>query len=389
MCSCLEPSQNNSSTDAPGLPSGPTATPSLSRRHALAALAAAGVAAGSVGLVGTASRAEAVPNASRGAHARSKLSIVPLGTVGGPPPVAGRSGISTALVVEGKTYVIDCGRGAVTQYMNAGLSMPSLTAIFLTHLHADHTADYFSFPLLSAGVNGAQGFQAPIGVWGPGPSGKSTPVTGQPGQGIVGLTDFANDAFAASTGFFLEEHFGVNPATFLDVHDVLPPDASYQNPAPTTAQPFVVMEDDRVRVTAIVVPHGAVFPAYAYRFDTDHGSVVFSGDTARTPNIPRLADGADVLVHEASNFAALASLGYPPPVVDHIRAVHTDVADLGAVAKESDVRTLLATHLTPGDPTVVSDRQWQQLLDTSRQQARFRGRIELAHELRPLVVQRH
>ncbi|MFI6495529.1 MBL fold metallo-hydrolase, partial [Streptomyces sp. NPDC050564] len=73
------------------------------------------------------------------------LSLVLLGTNSGPPPLAGRYGISSALVVNGKTYVVDCGRGAVTQYMRAGLSMPSLAGIFLTHLHADHMVDYYSF----------------------------------------------------------------------------------------------------------------------------------------------------------------------------------------------------------------------------------------------------
>jgi ribonuclease BN (tRNA processing enzyme) len=382
MCSRLDPTTTESSPKSAHM----SAAPSLTRRRALGSLAAVGAAAGSTGVAGGAVRADARSASPRDRYERHKLTIVPLGTLGGPPPVAGRAGISTALVVEGKTYVIDCGRGAVSQYMNAGLSMPSLTGIFLTHLHADHTVDYFSFPLLCAGVSGKQGFQSPVGVWGPGPSGKSSAVTGEPGLGTVGLTDFQNNAFAASTGFFLDEHFGVDPVSLLEVHDVLPSDATFQDPAPTTAQPFDVMEDDRVRVTAIPVPHGAVFPAFAYRFDTDHGSVVFSGDTARTPNIPRIADGADVLVHEAADFAALESLGYPQAAIDHIKAVHTDVADLGAVAKESDVRSLLATHLSPGDRAVVSDRQWQGLLDQSRRKARFRGNVALAQELRPIAV---
>ncbi|MFC8519825.1 MBL fold metallo-hydrolase, partial [Streptomyces sp. NPDC057257] len=83
--------------------------------------------------------------------ADADLSLVLLGTNAGPPPLADRYGISSALVVNGKTYVIDCGRGAVTQYMRAGLSLPSLTSIFLTHLHADHIVDYYAFPLLAAG----------------------------------------------------------------------------------------------------------------------------------------------------------------------------------------------------------------------------------------------
>ena len=63
--------------------------------------------------------------------------------------------------------------------------------------------------------------------------------------------------------------------------------------------PFVVFEDSRVRVSAILVEHPPVAPAYGYRFDTDEGSVVVSGDTAATDNMRRLADRASLLLHEA------------------------------------------------------------------------------------------
>lgn len=48
------------------------------------------------------------------------------------------------------------------------------------------------------------------------------------------------------------------------------------NPHPDM-QPSPVYEDGRVRVSCILVQHAPIFPAFAFRFDTDHGSVVFSG----------------------------------------------------------------------------------------------------------------
>ena len=59
-----------------------------------------------------------------------------------------------------------------------------------------------------------------------------------------------------------------------------------------------MFEDDRVRVSATLVAHAPVWPAFAFRFDTDDGSIVFSGDTARSENLIKLAKGADILVHE-------------------------------------------------------------------------------------------
>jgi len=360
----------------------------LSRRRVLSAMAASAVAAAAAPLLGRLPSAAATPPGGRTSSAALSLSI--LGTNAGPPPLADRYGVSSALVVNGKTYVVDCGRGSVTQFLKAGLSMPSLTGIFLTHLHADHVVDYFSYPLLSAGAAGAAGFAGPVGVYGPGGVGRPATVASATGAvpGTVEMTRLLGQAFAASPTYFMTEHAGIDPLSTLQVHDVLPPasvGATMTNTAPAM-QPFPVMEDDNVKVTAVLVPHGAVYPSYAYRFDTDHGSVVFSGDTAPTPNIPTLAQGADVLVHEATYTAALAGLGLPPALLQHIKDVHTEVGLLGGIAAQSQVGTLVANHLGPGDPSVVSDATWRALLRDSARAGGFRGEMVLGTDLLQLPV---
>ncbi|MCZ9345863.1 MBL fold metallo-hydrolase, partial [Streptomyces sp. TRM76130] len=142
----------------------------------LAGIAGAAAVAGQWG--GPQAVAAPAPPASEG---ETPLSLTLLGTNGGPPPQAARYGISSALVVNGRTYVVDCGRGAVSQYMRAGLSMSSLAGIFLTHLHADHVVDYYAFPMLSAGAANAGGFRSPIEVHGPGPAGLDSTVSLAPG----------------------------------------------------------------------------------------------------------------------------------------------------------------------------------------------------------------
>ncbi len=99
------------------------------------------------------------------------MAVVLLGTAAGPPPVGDRAGISTALIVDGATYLVDCGRSSVTQYQRAGLKYGALSALFLTHLHVDHTADYYNFFQLS-GVTphpGGDAVPSPVSVYGPGP----------------------------------------------------------------------------------------------------------------------------------------------------------------------------------------------------------------------------
>lgn len=144
----------------------------------LSAVAATAAVAAAVPLLGSTPTVAATPSGASG----SGLSLTLLGTNGGPPPLADRYGVSSALTVNGRTYVVDCGRGAVTQYLRASPSMPSLAGIFLTHLHADHVVDSYSFPLLSAGASGAGGFRNPVDVYGPGPAGIASAVTGAPCQ---------------------------------------------------------------------------------------------------------------------------------------------------------------------------------------------------------------
>lgn len=96
-----------------------------------------------------------------------RLSLTLLGTAGSPVSAAGRYATSSALVVNGRTYLIDYGRCSLSRFVQAGLSLPSLAGILLTHPHVDHTVDYFTYPLLAAGIPAPDGFTNPIDVYGP------------------------------------------------------------------------------------------------------------------------------------------------------------------------------------------------------------------------------
>jgi ribonuclease BN (tRNA processing enzyme) len=94
--------------------------------------------------------------------------LVLLGTAGAPLPVAGREGISSALIVDGRVFIVDCGRGSLSAFAQAGLDFTRLDAVFLTHLHADHIGDLPGMLLYPWGVRtGTDGPLAPIRVYGP------------------------------------------------------------------------------------------------------------------------------------------------------------------------------------------------------------------------------
>jgi hypothetical protein len=52
-----------------------------------------------------------------------------------------------------------------------------------------------------------------------------------------------------------------------------------------------VMHDDNVKVTAALVRHPPVVPAFGYRFDAPDRSIVISGDTAPSDNLIAFARG--------------------------------------------------------------------------------------------------
>ncbi len=94
--------------------------------------------------------------------------LVLLGTAGAPMPVAGRGGICSALVVGERVFVIDCGRGSPSAFADARLDFARLEAVFLTHLHADHTGDLAGLLLYPwGGRTGDDGPLPPVRVYGP------------------------------------------------------------------------------------------------------------------------------------------------------------------------------------------------------------------------------
>jgi len=100
---------------------------------------------------------------------RMATELVLLGTAGAPLPVPGRAGISSALVVDGRVFVIDCGRGTPSGFADAGIDFARLDGVFLSHLHADHTGDLAGLLLYPWGVRvRPDGPVQPVHVYGPG-----------------------------------------------------------------------------------------------------------------------------------------------------------------------------------------------------------------------------
>jgi ribonuclease BN (tRNA processing enzyme) len=361
--------------------------PTVGRRAFLSAAGASAVA-----LAGL-SRTQPAIAASPATPSQNELIL--LGTAAGLPPVPHRTGISSALVVDGKVYVIDCGRSSLTQFVNAGLSLDALAAIFVTHLHGDHTCDLFNYFLLGSGWPApTPSVRAPIPVYGPASAGLPLPPATPAGRavatidltdpvpGIASLLSHCNSAFAYSSNVLMRDAGVMDISTLAAVTEIpTPAGAAPLGPTAPTMTPFPIAQLGNVRVTATLVPHGICFPSYAYRFDTPHGSVVFSGDTTLTPNLVLLAQGADILVHEAVDLAWYATQGYSKTLLGHMTTSHTDIGQVASVAKQANVKTVIVSHLAPGNPQLVSNDAWLQLALAGARKAGYTGDVIIGQDL--------
>jgi ribonuclease BN (tRNA processing enzyme) len=247
--------------------------------------------------------------------------------------------------------------------------------------------------------NGLDGVKRPIPIYGPGDRGGVPPVFGDrpdpgfiapddPTPGTKGMTDQIVRAFAADLNERLRGSGGTHPLTTFDVHDIVLPagvEAPIDHGPMPRIRPFLVHEDERVRVTATLVEHSPVFPAFAFRFETDDGSVTFSGDTAPSPNLIELAAGTDVLVHEVIDRAWVESL-FPEPrtpeaeaTMHHLLDAHTTIEDVGPIAEAAGAATLVLNHILPLDNPMS---RWRRAADG------FSGRLLVGADLDEVALSR-
>ena len=82
-----------------------------------------------------------LPAAQVAAQSSSSPRLLLLGTQGGPNfnPVRGES--ASAVLLDDRIYLVDCGYGALGALTRANLNYRNVDHVFLTHLHDDHAAD--------------------------------------------------------------------------------------------------------------------------------------------------------------------------------------------------------------------------------------------------------
>ena len=267
--------------------------------------------------------------------------VVLLGT-GNPRPEPDASGPATAVVVGARVFLVDAGPGVERRLAAAHLPIDGVTALFITHLHSDHT---LGLPDLIF-TSWVMGRKQPLAAYGP--------------HGLRQMTDhlvaaWAEDIEVRTNGLEKRTPGGYR----VDVHEI---------------RPGVAYDSGGVRVTAFLVEHGTWREAYGYRVDAPGRSVVVSGDTKPSENLVRAAAGADVLVHEVYPEPRTA----PNPTESatwptYMRDFHTSDVELGQLAARIRPKLLILTHIIRRGATD------EELLANVRKS--FSGRAVVAHDL--------
>lgn len=312
------------------------------------------------------------------------LSVHALGTGGGPIVSSSRAGIGTLIRVDGAAYVVDCGMGSIRNYRRHS-RWEDLRGIFLTHHHSDHIYDLGAYLVTGWQVPG-ESFSAPVTVVGPGhregprerPSAPSH--TARRAKSTVEIVDaLLKTVYASDISIRMEDEGRADPATSIHATDIeIPagyPDAAHH----PSMEPFEVFRDEHVTVTAVLVDHRLCHPAFGFRFDTHHGSVVVSGDTAYSENCRRLAQDADILLHEVIDLDAILATFPPGParegIATHLRESHTPHDQVGLLARAANVDRLILHHIVPNTPGSIDTHKI-----TAQAQRDFGGPVHLAED---------
>jgi ribonuclease BN (tRNA processing enzyme) len=211
------------------------------------------------------------------------------------------------------------GFGVLTNLLRSGRKLNSVNDLYISHTHSDHIGDFTGL------------------VWAMAMEGRTKPLR------VVS---------SPSTGITLERILDLQSTPYAWVKFGIT---------------FVRPEEVGVKsVTTIHDPENL-----AYRFPTDRGDLVYTGDTGRSEKISEFAKGCDVLIHDSTYLDGQESLAAVTQ--------HSTARDAGNTAKLAKARRLVLTHFSPGNEG--AERRY-----LAQASGVFDGRIVVAKDHQILTV---
>ena len=268
------------------------------------------------------------------------LDLVFLGTSASVPTPA-RAPASLLIRRGGERLLVDCAEGTQRQLMRSVVGLPELEQVFLTHFHADHT---LGLPGMLKTFSLRQR-ELPLTLYGP------------PGlrelyrslDRLIGRLSYPVDLEELRPGDALERdgyrivaipvHHGVSALGYALVEEGRP---GAFDPAGADALgiPFGPERGQLQHGESVTLADGRVVtPGEVLGEPRPGRRVVITGDTAPVETVRVLAEGADVLVHEAT-----FSEEERDRAVD---TLHSTARQAAEIARDAGVRLLALTHVSP------------------------------------------
>lgn len=230
---------------------------------------------------------------------------------------------NTHMLVEagGHCVLVDCPGSPIVRLGQAGVDVLRLTDIILTHFHPDHVSGFAALLM---------------GLW---LLGRKTPLN------VYGLEPTIQRAKAMMDLYDWNHWPGFYPVNFSIIQ---------------AEERAVVFNDAELRVSASPVDH--LIPTIGLRFDLGSYALAYSCDTQPSEVVRRLAEGVDVLIHEATG----SSVG------------HTSPEKAGEIAAQAGAGSLYLIHYPP---QLVKP---ETLLEKARQF--FNGKVYVAHDFMEISI---
>jgi ribonuclease Z len=270
---------------------------------------------------------------------------------------------ASQVVSDGTTrLLIDAGWGSTLRLYQAAMPPQTIDAVFITHLHSDHTTDMADFLVM----RWLGGVRAPIAIYGP--------------AGTRRMVEAFQEAMAADTRYRLDHHGDKlwSGGLAADVTELEAGD-----------EPVEIARLGGIAVKAFEVDHRPVKPAYGFRIEAGGCAVVISGDTNPCDGLSNGSKDADIMVCDSMNVAMmqvmeqqLRSIGnvVQADLLEDAHTYHAPIAAMAELAARAGVKHLVLSHLLP---PVQDDRVPQFIAGLSEA---FPGKITVGQDLMRLSV---
>lgn len=274
----------------------------------------------------------------------TQIEVTFLGTTAG-IPTKYRNHASIHLLYRSETesqFLFDCGEGTQRQIFSAGLNFMRINEIFISHWHADHFAGLLG---LMETMN-LEKRQKPLTIFGP-EAEKFVDILLDLGYASKNFSIIAKDV----------PFEGSEITTLLDNPEFFIASSPARHGIPAASYAFV--EKDRIKIDKTKAKtFGLPATGPIYRKIKEEGSVtfrdkkielddvafvekgkkvVYSGDTMVTKNMIKVADHADLLIHDSTFFEE--------DVFDK-EYKHTTFEDVLRIAEEAKVKQVILTHIS-------------------------------------------